>query len=141
SHLDPLISPSLETGLNVMGGTALSGASEAAKGTRVLGYELGAGPRDPRLWHGISKVKLPKPIEEMSSVHVPVENVASERVISPADLQGQRLLPLIGDRTRAGTNLTRVNGYQLANPVEMQGGHGFMAANEGTGAGWAAAKP
>lgn len=38
SHLDPLISPSLETGLNVMGGTAFSAPARGA------GEVLGAGP-------------------------------------------------------------------------------------------------
>lgn len=140
SHLDPMIRPGLETATNVMGGTALSGAREAARANHVLGFQLGAGPRDPRLWHGISKVKLPKPIDEMSAVHVPTGEVA-ERVIAPSTLQGGRLLPLIGDRTGASTRLTQVNGYKLENPVEMQGGHSFMAANADKGAAWASGLP
>lgn len=132
SHLDPMIRPALETGLNVMAGTAFSAPGKAAGE-----FVAGAGPGDPRLWHGISKVKLPKPIDEMSAVHVPTEGAAAERVINPASLQGGRLLPLIGDRTGAGTQLTRVNGYQFNTPVQMQGGHGFMANNADNGAAWA----
>jgi len=132
---DELIGASLEGAANVMGGTALSAPAKAA-GEMVVG----AGPRDPALWHGISKVRLPKPISEMSAVHVPTQQV-TERMLDPASLQGGKLLPLLGDRTGANTNLMQVNGYRFNDPVPMQGGHGFMAANEGTGAAWASGKP
>jgi hypothetical protein len=108
-------------------------------GVPVQGAEkvLGAGiVRDPALWHGISSVKLPKPIDEMSAVHVPT-GTSTESIIRPADLQGSRLLPLIGDRSAAGSNLVQVNGFPFADPVAMQGGHGFMSQNAGEGAAWA----
>lgn len=131
---DDMIGASLEAGMNVMGGTALSSPGKAAGE-----FVAGAGPRDPALWHGISKVKLPRPISEMSAVHAPASTFA-ERFVDPAALQGGRLLPLIGDRTRAGTNLQQVNGFKFDQPVPMQGGHGFMAENADKGAAWASGK-
>ena len=131
---DDMIGASLEAGMNVMGGTALSSPGKAAGK-----FVAGAGPRDPALWHGISKVKLPRPISEMSAVHQPASTFA-ERFVDPAALQGGRLLPLIGDRARAGTNLQQVNGFKFDQPVPMQGGHGFMAENADKGAAWASGK-
>jgi hypothetical protein len=93
--------------------------------------------RDPALWHGISKVKLPKPVSEMSAVIEPSATAAKEKIIAPAKLQGSELVPLIGDRSAAGGNLVQVNGYPFADPVALQGGHGFMANNAQTGAAWA----
>lgn len=132
---DELIGQSLETAANVMGGTSLSAPARAAGEVA-----LGAGPvRDPAMWHGISKLKLPKPISEMSAVHVP--NVTdAERVVAPSLFQGGKILPLLGDRTIAGTDLAQVNGFKFAEPVPMQGGHGFMAENADKGAAWASGR-
>jgi hypothetical protein len=132
---DPMIGASLEGATNVMGGTALSTPGRAAGE-----FIAGAGPRDPALWHGISKVKLPKPVSEMSAVHAPTATFA-ERFANPADFQGGTLVPLIGDRTRAGSDLLQVNGYKFDQPVPMQGGHGFMANPSDPGAAWASGKP
>ena len=92
---------------------------------------------DPKLWHGVSSIKLPKPIDEMSSLARPI-NPAPETVISPARLQNSMLMPLLGDRTAAASSLERVNGFQFDNPVPLQGGHGYMANNPNMA--WAAGK-
>jgi hypothetical protein len=97
---------------------------------------LGSAARDPSLWHGISKVKLPRPISEMNATHVPTREIA-ERSVSPADMQGGWLLPALGDRSTAGSNLVGYNGYKFDNPVPMQGGHGFMSAHSPDGVVWA----
>jgi hypothetical protein len=112
--------------------------SDSSKpGAAVAGAE---GSQNSSLWHGISQIKLPKPISEMSAVHT-ATGPSGERIIRPADLQGGNLLPLMGDRSGAGSMLHQVNGTPFQNPVEMQGGHGFMPANADTGAAWASAKP
>ena len=92
--------------------------------------------RDPALWHGISQVRLPRPISEMTSTHVP--GVAGvERPITPSDLQGGWLLPAMGDRSVAGSTLAGVGQSRLRSGVPMQGGHGYMAAMEPEGVVWA----
>ena len=95
--------------------------------------------RDPALWHGISKVKLPRPVAEMTATHVPTGPAPAENIITPADLQGGLLLPALGDRSAAGSALTAVGGNPLPTPVPMQGGHGYMAAQSPEGAVWASA--
>lgn len=76
----------------------------------------------------------------MSAQHLPTGPV-TERVISPEALQGGILLPAIGDRSAAGQSLVKVgDGPPLAVPVDLQGGHGFMAANVDKGHVWASDK-
>jgi hypothetical protein len=92
------------------------------------------------LWHRISEIKLRRPVAEMSAQHLPTGPV-TERVISPEALQGGILLPAIGDRSAAGQSLVKVgDGPPLAVPVDLQGGHGFMAANVDRGHVWASNK-
>jgi len=117
---------------NVLGVGALAGAPAGA----VASGAISRGARDPDLWHGVSKIKLPKPISEMQSSHVPTQAL-KENVITPSDLQGGVLLPALGDRSVAGSNLTGYNGYKFIDPVEMQGGHGFMAAQSDKNLAWA----
>lgn len=102
----------------------------------VAGGMPSSRARDPNMWHGISEVKLPRPVSEMTATHAPTQQIA-EKTITPADLQGGLLLPALGDRSVAGSNLMGFNGFQFANPVPMQGGHGFMAANAPKGVAWA----
>jgi hypothetical protein len=116
--------------LNMMGGGVAGTGAKASEVALTAGY-------DPALWHGVSQIKLPKPVSEMSSVLRPV-NPAPEVVISPSKLEGSLLMPLIGDRTATAAMLERVNGYQFENPVSLEGGHGYMANNPGMA--WAAGK-
>jgi hypothetical protein len=119
-----------ETAMMMVGGGGPGAEAGAALGSGIA--------RDPRLWHGISQVKLPKPIEEMTPTiqSVPV----TEKTITPSDLQGGLLLPAIGDRSAASGTLTGFNGYNFNDPVQLQGGHGYMAANSDRGAVWASNK-
>jgi hypothetical protein len=120
-----------------LAGMAMTGGFAGVPGE--AGMTLAAGLRDPALWHGISKVKLPRPISEMTATHVPTGPAPAESIITPSDLQGGLLLPALGDRSIAGTNLTAVGETPLANSVAMQGGHGYMAAQSPEGAVWASA--
>lgn len=115
-----------------------AGDKRAAAATAAMDTAGMLKGRDPALWHGISKIKLPKPISEMSAVHVPTQPL-NERIVPPSMFQGGNILPLLGDRTIAGTDLAQVNGFKFADPVPMQGGHGFMAANADQDAAWASA--
>jgi hypothetical protein len=105
-------------------------------------FALGSGPikSDPKLWHGISKIKLPKPISEMNATRSPIAEIAEKQIV-PSDLQGGLLLPAIGDRSIANANLHGFNGYKFEEPVPMQGGHGFMAANADKDVAWASGSP
>ena len=122
--------PAVETALTVMGGGVGGTGAKAGETALTAGY-------DPKLWHGVSTIKLPKPIDEMSSILRPV-NPAKEVVASPARFQGGLLMPLLGDRTATAAMLEQVNGYKFANPVSLEGGHGYMANNPGKA--WAAGK-
>ena len=121
-----------------LAGAGVLSSDEAQAGP--AGAVKKAGTLASDLWHGISQIKLPKPISEMSAVIKPVPAAADEVVISPAKLQGGALVPLRGDRTAAGGNLLQVNGFKFDDPVALQGGHGFMANNVADDAAWASAK-
>jgi hypothetical protein len=124
------------TALGMLGASRLPGAApEGAVG--AAGSKL-IQPDDLR--HGISQIKLSKPVSEMSATYAPIRDVA-ETQITPANLQGGVLLPAMGDRSIANTNLTGFNGYRFDTPVEMQGGHGFMEANADKGVAWASGAP
>jgi len=99
-----------KTALGLGGLLASTGEAEAAK----------LGP----LWHAISGVKLPKPITEYSSTHVPRATMEG-KTVTPAQLQGKELYPTVSDTTRADTTLTHIGDYKLPEPVPMQGGARF----------------
>jgi hypothetical protein len=122
--------PTLEAAMTVMGGGVGGTGAKAGETALTAGY-------DPKLWHGVSAIKLPKPIDEMSSILRPV-NPAPEVVASPARFQNSLLMPLLGDRTATAASLERVNGFPFEKPVSLEGGHGYMANNPGMA--WAAGK-
>ncbi len=117
-----------------LGSGDTSGTGQARTAAMLATKERKAN--DP-LWHGVSKVKLDKPVSEMESVVRQTTN-APQQVISPATLQGSRLLPVQGERTRAGGELLSVNGYKFDDPVKLEGGPHFMRDNM---AAWASSGP
>jgi GH24 family phage-related lysozyme (muramidase) len=117
-------------GLATTGGLARAGAGLGAGGGKVI------IPAGEELTHGISQVKLPKPVSEMAATYEPTTPVV-EKQITPAEMQGGLLIPGIGDRSIAGQQLTGVAGEQLPVPVELQGGPGYMPAHAERGAAWA----
>jgi hypothetical protein len=127
-NYDPAVP--VEAALTMMGGGVGGTGAKAGETALTAGY-------DPKLWHGVSTIKLPKPIDEMSSILRPV-NPAPEVVAAPARFQNSLLMPLLGDRTATAASLERVNGFPFENPVSLEGGHGYMANNPGMA--WAAGK-
>jgi len=111
-----------------------------ATGAKIGAVAVGRAMRDPALWHGLSMVKLPRPISEMSSGRLVQQAPTAERLISPEALEGGILLPGLGDRSAVGGSLTHVGETPLQTPVPLQGGHGYMAENSPTGQVWASAK-
>lgn len=59
------------------------------------------------------------------------------RIITPEDMLGSEIVPVLGDKTLASAQLERIGGVPLSKPVEMKGGPGFSQAHQGTGAAWA----
>jgi hypothetical protein len=105
-------------------------------GPTIGGQFGGVGP----MWHGISQVKLPKPVSEMEAAYKAAKAPVAEKIVTPAELQGGVLLPALGDRSLAGGELTGVGGEKLDKPVSLEGGHGYMAAQSPRGVVWASEK-
>lgn len=136
---EPLIPTSpLEIGLTAAtgGGSIPYRMGALAVGAALDPREAQAGVRDPRLWHGISSVKLSRPLSEMNPTYS-MGNVVAEKLITPADLQGSWLMPGLGDRSMAGGKLLGLDDRPFNAPVWLQGGHGFMPANVDANAAWA----
>jgi hypothetical protein len=103
---------------------AIGRAIPAAAGVALGSDPAEAGVRDPRFWHGISGVKLRKPLEEYSSVHT--ERVPMLGKTANLDaLKGQMLYPTVGDTTIPNTYLHQIEDYRLPERVAMQGGGRF----------------
>jgi hypothetical protein len=102
-------------------GKALRGAEKAAP--RMSAAEAAAAG----YWHpiGLGK-KLSKPYDEMTYTAQPVKNLPTRKQIGLEDLEGQYIVPAIGDRTAAGKLLTEVDGVKFQNPVMLEGGPDFM---------------
>jgi hypothetical protein len=77
-------------------------------------------------WDEISKTKLKVPLEDMTATYRDTGDLAPYKTISPEQLEGKILTPLIGDRTIAGRALTGINGKSFENEVPLQGGYNFM---------------
>lgn len=93
------------------------------------------------LYHPIGDgLKLDRPLSEMTAVQEPIKDLQPHRFFSPEQLQGGRLIPLIGDRTAAGRQLTSINDRPLANPVMLEGGPDFMRTHAAEQAAWASGK-
>lgn len=108
------------------GGVGKLAAGAAKAIPTLIGRRAGY---DPRLYHGLSAIKLSKPVSEMTFERVGVPP-SKEVQISPEQLQGSVLLAALGDPTAEGGRLVSIGGRQLSRPVDLRGGHGFMSAND-----------
>ena len=110
---------------------------------------------DPRLASGPMKATLGKALAPLSKPGVRArerlrqggETIINEaqraegRLLDPESLLGSVLVPVAGDRTRAGGRLQQVRGVPLRGALELEGGPGFSEQHAGTGAAWASMKP
>jgi hypothetical protein len=112
---------------------ALTAASPMRGAVQEFGVDEfgGVGPRDPRLWHPASDIKLRMPVDEMRFGVAETNALAPVNMLRIDDLQGRTLVPAFGDRTRAGGTLASVNDAVLAAPVDLQGGADFMRSPGG----------
>jgi hypothetical protein len=107
--------------------------------------------RDPRLLEGapmLTDIKptsksghLITPMQEMEASYVPKGNLMPERTadIERMQREGAYIVPLVGDRTPAGTLLTGYQGKNLSDPVNQQGGPDYMRSEFAAGddpSGW-----
>jgi len=78
-------------------------------------------------WHpiGLGK-KLEKPYQDITFKTEPVKDLPKRQQLSLENLQGQYIIPAVGDRTAAGKLLTEIEGVKLNKPVELEGGPDFM---------------
>lgn len=110
---------------------AASAIADAPKPKRMSKQES----IDAGFWHAIGLGKrLKRPYDEMTFTHERVKDVPESKIISLEDLQGQYVIPAVGDRTAAAKNLTEVDGIKLENPIYLEGGAGFMDTHGSPGA-------
>ena len=90
--------------------------------------------KDPELFHGVGGgVKLQRPFSEMTSTSVPTSQMTPNRPFNPEEFPiGSTLIPLYGDKTKAGQTLTHINDVELPRPQELQGGGRFMQEHPGS---------
>ena len=69
-------------------------------------------------------------------------NVGQPRIITPADMYGKPLMPLTGDVSDAGFDLTQIAGIPLSRKVPVQGGAKYtqIHSQRGDPLGWASMK-
>lgn len=110
----------------VVGG-ATRAVSKALRGAEKAPRMSAAEAQAAGYWHpiGLGK-KLSKPYDEMTYSATPVKNLPTRKSIGIEDLEGQYIVPAIGDRTAAGKMLTEVDGVKFQNPVMLEGGPDFM---------------
>jgi hypothetical protein len=84
----------------------------------------------PEMFHRISDRKLTRPLED-----IPFETTgampAQPPPVTPTDMAGKFIMPVVGDRTAAGPMLHSVDNIPLTIPLELRGGHGYMRNYQG----------
>jgi hypothetical protein len=110
----------------VVGG-ATRAVSKALRGAEKAPRMSAAEAKAAGYWHpiGLGK-KLSKPYDEMTYSATPLKDLPTRKSIGIEDLEGQYIVPAIGDRTAAGKLLTEVDGVKFQNPVKLEGGPDFM---------------
>ncbi len=108
-------------------GGVTKGVSKALRGAEKAPRMSAAEARAAGYWHpiGLGK-KLNKPYDDMTFSTTPVKDLPARKTIGLEDLEGQYIVPAIGDRTAAGKLLTEVDGVKFQNPVMLEGGPDFM---------------
>lgn len=108
-------------------GGATRAVSKALRGAEKAPRMSAAEAKAAGYWHpiGLGK-KLSKPYDEMTYTATPVKDLPTRKSIGIEDLEGQYIVPAIGDRTAAGKMLTEVDGVKFQNPVMLEGGPDFM---------------
>jgi len=86
----------------------------------------------------MGKTKLPTFVEDIPFKRTESGLAVPEKKLKIEELEGRVLTPAYGDRTASDATLTSVGGTELATPVKLEGGHGYMREGEGL---WASEFP
>jgi hypothetical protein len=78
-----------------------------------------------------------EPLSELDIGYVDQGLLAPEKKLSIEDLQGSVLFPLLGDHSKAGSDLVSIGGNTFKTPVPLDGGFNFMRLNPEEKAIWA----
>jgi hypothetical protein len=73
--------------------------------------------------------------DQQTSMAINMPN--ERRIITPSDMQGSVLVPVVGDQSLTGGVLTNINGVPLSRSVKVQGGPHYGLERLGSGYGWA----
>lgn len=104
------------------GGDPIGAFETMFSATPATGMARVAAPQ-----HGISKLRLDRPVSEMTRDVVSKGEIKPRVTVDPAELQGSTLIAGVGDRTDANGILRAINGQELAGRgVDLQGGPDFM---------------
>jgi len=94
---------------------------------------------DP-LGYGKTKGLMTEPLTELDIGYVDQGLLAPKKDLSIEDLQGSVLFPLLGDQSKAGSDLVSIGGNTFKTPVPLDGGFNFMRLNPEEKAVWASAE-
>ena len=94
---------------------------------------------DP-LGYGKTKGLMTEPLTELDIGYVDQGLLAPKKGLSIEDLQGSVLFPLLGDQSKAGSDLVSIGGNTFKTPVPLDGGFNFMRLNPNEKAVWASAE-
>lgn len=127
-------------GANV-GGNISEGIRKAyADEGRMLASEAPLGAKGQELGVPVpysKTLKIPKSeldVLEQGLVRKEAPNMGKRKIIDLADIEGEKLFPLVGDRTSREI-ISTVGGQKLNKPITTEGGFGYTMADD-TG-GWA----
>lgn len=113
-------------------------AMEAAPTQGFTRTGSGLMQRDPRLMENppmlsdlkptAKSAKLIKPFSELEADYAPKNNLMPQKIADIEQMQREnaRLIPLVGDKSLADTVLRGFQGKELTDPVNQQGGPGYM---------------
>jgi len=94
---------------------------------------------DP-LGYGKTKGLMTEPLTDLDIGYVDQGLLAPKKDLSIEDLQGSVLFPLLGDQSKAGSDLVSIGGNTFKTPVPLDGGFNFMRLNPNEKAVWASAE-
>ena len=123
-RVDAMMDPegAMNAGLDFLTGGAGTIGKAGKKMSRAEAEAMG-------LWHPISKNKLTKPFDEMTSTVIPDPNAVNAKQVTPEHYLGGVGISTKGDRTNTGT-LLDINGVPLGNNgLLLEGGYKFMDSN------------
>jgi hypothetical protein len=105
--------------------TGLATAALPAAGKRIIRPGEITGH-----WDDLSKIKSAQPYEEMTAGITPTRELQPQKVVTPEQLEGGVMIPLVGDRTQTGGVLHSLNERTMAYPVSLEGGPDFQRGGQ-----------